>query len=284
MAYDLELDGATPSTNGAPRRRSGGRLPHQLPSGRHGLPRDFVEKNQRERILRAVVEVASETGYGALTVRDVIEAAGVSRRTFYDHFDNKEEAFLAAYHLVVGRLAVDVEESSSKGSTWCESILFGLSTFLDIMARDAAMAHLLVVEVLAAGPPALASRAAAMEAFRGFLEPGFDEAPEGLPVPALAAGPEAIARRNGAMAAFATLISDNARTIVTPLEPPPLTAETIVGGIYEVVYTRIVRGDIRQLPELLADLLYPALLPYEGKEAAVSEYQRVKGELAAEAK
>jgi hypothetical protein len=100
-------------------------------------------------------------------------------------------------------------------------------------------------------------------------------------VEALAAGPEAIARRNGAMAAFATLISDNARTIGTPLEPPPLTAETIVGGIYEVVYTRIVRGDIRQLPELLADLLDPALLPYEGKEAAVSEYQRVKGELAA---
>ena len=150
MANDLQLDGATPSTNGGPGRRSGGRLPHQLPSGRHGLPRDFVEKNQRERILRAVVEVASETGYGALTVRDVIEAAGVSRRTFYDHFDNKEEAFLASYHLVVGRLAVDVEESSSKGSNWCESILFGLATFLDIMARDPALAHLLVVEVLAA--------------------------------------------------------------------------------------------------------------------------------------
>jgi hypothetical protein len=103
-------------------------------------------------------------------------------------------------------------------------------------------------------------------------------------VEALAAGPEAIARRNGAMAAFATLISDNARAIGTPLKPQPLTAETIVGGIYEVVYTRIVRGDIRQLPELLADLLYAALLPYEGKEAAVSEYRRVKGELAASTK
>jgi hypothetical protein len=51
-----------------------------------------------------------------------------------------------------------------------------------------------------------------------------------------------------------------------------------------VVYTRIVRGDIRQLPELLADLLYPALLPYEGKDTAVSEYRRVKGELAGSTK
>ena len=103
-------------------------------------------------------------------------------------------------------------------------------------------------------------------------------------VEALAAGPEAIARRNGAMAAFATLIADNARAIGTRLEPQALTAYTIVGGIYEVVYTRIVRGDIRQLPELLADLLYPALLPYEGRDAALSEYKRVKGELAASAK
>src|ERR687896_415764 len=135
MANDLELGGATPSTNGAPPQRTGGRLPHQLPSGRHGLPRDFVEKNQRERILRAV-------------------------------------------------------------------------------------------EVLAAGPPALASRAAAMEAFRAFLEPGFDEAPEGLPVPALA-------------------------------------AETAIGGAYEVIYSLILQDRTAELPALLPDLLQIVLLPVE---------------------
>jgi AcrR family transcriptional regulator len=234
MAEDLEGDGGTPSVNGGPPRRSGGRLPHQLPSGRHGLPRSFVESNQRERILRAVVEVASKTGYGALTVRDVIEGAGVSRRTFYDHFDNKEQAFLAAYHLVVGHLAVDVEEAWSKGSTWCESIAFGLSTFLDQMARDHALAHLLVVEVLAAGRPALASRAAAMEAFRAFLEPGFDEAPEGLPVPALA-------------------------------------AETAIGGAYEVIYSLILQGRTAELPALLPDLLQIVLLPFVGAQAAADQ-------------
>jgi AcrR family transcriptional regulator len=232
MTHDLQLDGASPAP--AERRRGGGRLPHQLPSGRHGLPRSFVESNQRERILRAVVEVASGTGYGALTVRDVIARAGVSRRTFYDHFDNKEQAFLAAYHHVVGRLTEDVEQGLSEGSTWSESVALGLSVFLDRLARDPALAHLLVVEVLAAGPPALASRAAAMEAFRGFLEPGFNEAPEGLPVPALA-------------------------------------AETAIGGAYEVVYSLVLQGRTPELPALLPDLLQIVLLPFVGAQAAADE-------------
>jgi hypothetical protein len=90
-------------------------------------------------------------------------------------------------------------------------------------------------------------------------------------VEALAAGPDAIARRNSAMAAFADLIEENARVLGTPIEPQPITAETIVGGIYEVVYTRIVRGDIRQLPDLLPDLTYCALLPYLGAEPAGAE-------------
>jgi hypothetical protein len=106
--------------------------------------------------------------------------------------------------------------------------------FLDRLARDPALAHLLVVEVLAAGPPALASRAAAMEAFRGFLEPGFNEAPEGLPVPALA-------------------------------------AETAIGGAYEVVYSLVLQGRTPELPALLPDLLQIVLLPFVGAQAAADE-------------
>jgi AcrR family transcriptional regulator len=222
-----------------PTRRAGARLPHQLPSGRHGLPRSFVESNQRQRILRAVVEVASGTGYGGLTVRDVIARAGVSRRTFYEHFENKEQAFLAAYELVVTRLAEDVQGSSTQGGTWCERIGLGLATFLDRLASDPALAHLCVVEVLAAGPPALASRAVAMEAFRTFLEPGFEEAPDGLPVPALA-------------------------------------AETATGGAYEVVYSLVLQGRTAELPFLLPDLLQIVLLPFVGAHAAAAEAAAVR--------
>jgi AcrR family transcriptional regulator len=214
-------------------------MPHQLPSGRHGLPRSFVENNQRQRVLRAVVEVASGAGYGGLTVRDVITRAGVSRRTFYEHFENKEQAFLAAYDLVVGRLAEEVQASSSRGRSWCERISLGLSTFLDRLAGDPALAHLCVVEVLAAGPAALAGRAAAMDAFRTFLEPGLEEAPVGMPIPALA-------------------------------------PETAIGGTYEVVYSLVLQGRTAELPMLLPDLLQIILLPFVGPETAAAEAAAVR--------
>jgi AcrR family transcriptional regulator len=206
-----------------------------------------VVQNQRERILAAVGDVVSVAGYRDMSVEDVIVTAGISRRTFYEHFKNKQDAFLAAYDAVLLQLLSLVQAAIEPEDTFPARLRAGLSAFLDFLAREPGFARMCIVE-------------------------------------ALAAGPDAIARRNAAMTAFATLISDNARELGTTVEPQPLTAETIVGGIYEVVYTRIVRGDIRQLPELLPDLLYPALLPYEGREAAILEYKRVKELLAAHAK
>jgi AcrR family transcriptional regulator len=209
------------------------------------LPRAFVAQNQRERILSAVADVVSVAGYPDMSVEDVIVTAGVSRRTFYEHFKNKQDAFLAAYDAVLVQLLSTVQDAIATEEAFAERMRAGLAAFLDFLAREPAFARMCIVE-------------------------------------ALAAGPDAIARRNGAMAAFSALIADNARELGTPMTPQPLTAETIVGGIYEVVYTRIVRGDIRQLPALLPDLLYPALLPYEGKQAALDQYRRVK-EIVAEA-
>ncbi len=206
-------------------------MPHQLPSGRHGLSRSFVERNQRERILGAVVEVAGACGYAGLTVRDVISHAGVSRRTFYEHFENKEEVFIAAYELVVGRLANEVAAAARLGRSWTERVTLGLATFLRRFASEPALAHLCVVEVLAAGAPGLAGRAAALEAFRAQLQPGLREAPDGLPVPALA-------------------------------------TETAIGGAHEVVYEHVLRGRAAELPRLLPELLEIVLLPFLGAHAA----------------
>ncbi len=218
----------------ARRARTDRREPHQLPPGRHGLPRAFVVENQRERILSAVGDVVSVAGYREMSVEDVIVTAGVSRRTFYEHFKNKEDAFLAAYDAVLLQLLSTVQAAIDTEQTFSARMCAGLRAFLDFLAREPGFARMCIVE-------------------------------------ALAAGPEAIARRNGAMAAFADMFEENARVLGTPIEPQPITAETIVGGIYEVVYTRIVRGDIRQLPELLPDLTYCALLPYLGAEPAGAE-------------
>jgi AcrR family transcriptional regulator len=181
-----------------------------------------------------VADVCSVAGYSEMSVEDVIVTAGVSRRTFYEHFSNREDAFLAAYDTVVSQLMVALQRAYEQEQTFAGRMRAGLAAFLEFLAREPAFARMCIVE-------------------------------------ALAAGPEAVARRNAAIAAFAELIEDNAREFGTPIEPPPLVAETVVGGIYEVVYSRIARGDIRQLPELLPDLTYCALLPYLGVEHAGAE-------------
>ena len=147
------------------------RRPHQLPAGRHGLTRSYVLSNQRDRIVESVIEVVSESGYMGLTVRGVIERAGVSRRTFYEHFSNKQDVFLAVYDVVVERLASDVRLAYASGRTYPQQVAFGLETFLGRLAAFPALAHVCIVQVLAAGPDALARRAHALEPFCDLMRP-----------------------------------------------------------------------------------------------------------------
>jgi AcrR family transcriptional regulator len=210
------------------------RAPHQLPPGRHGLARSFVARNQRERILAAVATVASTQGYGAMSVQDVVREAGVSRRTFYEQFKNKDDAFLAAYDEASGRLLTSVR-AAFEGETTLEARAgAGFKAFLELLAASPAFAKMCIVEVLAAGPEAIARRARTMEEFTGFIE-------------------------------------DSARTVLGRRAPSPLIAETIVGGVYETVYRRIARGETAQLPNLLPDLVESALLPYVGEQSAAEQ-------------
>jgi len=215
------------------------RAAKQLPPGRHGLPRGYVMRNQRERILDAVINVVAECGYAAMTVEDVIAYAGVSRRTFYEHFLNKEQAFLAAYDLVVHQVLAAVNAEFAKGTTWPERVRRGLGAFLVLLADEPTLARVCVVDVLAAGPNALARRAEAMGRFRDLLAPGH-----------LAWTPH--------------------------LSVPPLAAETTVGGIYEVIFDRVLRGEIGTLPSLLPELLHAFLLPFAGGEVAGAALQAAR--------
>jgi AcrR family transcriptional regulator len=218
-------------------RPSHNRAPHQLPAGRHGLPRAFVVSNQRERILDAVLQAASRSGYSAMRIEDVIAVAGVSRRTFYDHFANKEEAFLAAYELVLEQLLSGVTSAFASGESWTSRVRRGLAAFLNLLASEPVLAQVCVVEALAAGPRALARRTEAMEAFQALLQP-----PKGD--------------------ALATATA------------PPVAVEAIVGGIYEVIYSRVTSNRTEELPSLLPSLLHSALLPFVGADVAEAEYER----------
>jgi AcrR family transcriptional regulator len=216
---------------------------HQLPAGRHGLPRSFVVNNQRERILSAVADVTSAAGYVDMSVEDICVTAGVSRRTFYDHYSDKRAAFLAAYDAVSAQLVEKVRNAFESADGFADGVYECLDAFLQFVASEPAFADMCIVEVMAAGPEAVERRKDAMQAFAALIQRGVDDQ---LP-------------KRG--------------------RPPELVAETIVGGIYEVVYARIVQGRTAELPELLPDLMFSLLLPYVGHEAAKAEYRKAQRRL-----
>jgi AcrR family transcriptional regulator len=215
-----------------PKKRQ--RESHQLPAGRHGLSRQFVVSNQRERILAAVADVCSAAGYVAMSVEDIVVTSGVSRRTFYDNFRGKEDVYLAAYDEVTKQLLTQVYAAYEGSDGLVAKVRDSLGAFLNFVADEPAFADMCIVEVMAAGSTA-------------------------------------IERRNRTMAAFAEMIGQAAAAELPKTKlPPALTAETLVGGIYEVVYSRVLQGRGEELPALLPDLLFSVLLPYVGRETASS--------------
>ena len=141
----------------------------RLPSGRHGLAREVVAASQRTRLIDAMAQTVAEKGYAATTVADVVERAGVSRRTFYEQFDDKEACFLAAYDAglaaVLSRIGEAVEVNPGVG--WRKRARAGVEAFLDLLASEPAFAQALQVEILTAGPAALDRRAGMLAMFAG---------------------------------------------------------------------------------------------------------------------
>ena len=206
------------AAEGDPRRRS-----HQLPSGRHGLLRSFVAANQRERITSAVGQAAAELGYAEMSVEAIVARAGVSRKTFYEHFKNKEDAFLATYDAVVRQQARHIRRAYFEETTVQQRLRAGIRAYLEFIASEPGLARMCIVEVLAAGP-------------------------------------RAMAKRNEAMRMFADIIEDNIRELIPGCRRAALAAETIVGGIHEVVFSRILADRIDELPCLADDLLATILM------------------------
>jgi AcrR family transcriptional regulator len=220
---------------------SAGRKAHQLPPGRHGLSRTFVARNQRDRILKAVAEAAYETGFAQMSVEDVVKRAGISRRTFYEQFANKDDAFLAAFDSGAALLIAGVRVAFDAQRSFPARIIEGYRAFLEILAASPEFAHMCIVEVLAAGPVAIAKRTAVMEE-------------------------------------FAQLISDNANRSRRAEPVPQLTADTIVGGVYETIFRKIAAHESQDLPSLLPDVVEFTLLPYVGERRARTASARVRAE------
>jgi AcrR family transcriptional regulator len=121
---------------------------------RSGLSRVEVIANQRRRIFDGLAAALTYHGYEDTKITDVVELSGVSRATFYERFESKEECFAAAYKDGVERLAAAVEAAAEGEGAWDARLAAGLRAGLDFLAADPPLAHLLLVEALAAARPA----------------------------------------------------------------------------------------------------------------------------------
>lgn len=205
----------------------------KFPSGMRRLPPDLVRAIQRERLIVAMLNAAADLGYLATNVQDVIDRAGVSRPTFYEHFANKEDCFLAAFDSSAERLRNKIEAAAHKGGDiWRDRVRFGLEALLRFAAREPDTARTLVVEARAASATAVRRRVELLDEFANCLE---SQARELLP-------------NAGARA--------------------PVTATGIVGGVESLLYSRLCKHEYDQLESLLPSLMYFVVLPYEGHEAA----------------
>ena len=111
-------------------------------------------ETRRQAILEAMVRVVGRKGYKPTSVADVIEEADVSRTTFYKHFEDKQECFLAAYDMLTERVLAEVMERCDAGLPWVERVQAGLATLVEMFALDPELARTAIVEVSAAGADA----------------------------------------------------------------------------------------------------------------------------------
>lgn len=203
----------------------------RLPAGRHGLPREFVVQNQRERIVTALVDTVAERGYNATTVAHITKAASVSRRTFYEHFADKEACFLAAYEMVADHLRASMQAAAASFEDWSQKVRAALATMLRFLAGEPELAKLCMIEPVAAGGEIAARHRASMQALVEILRAGRPGQGSDRPL-------------------------------------PEATEETLVGGIVSLIVREISAGRTEQLEQLLPDLVELTLAPYVGAEEA----------------
>ncbi|MEA2385578.1 MAG: hypothetical protein QOH72_5549 [Solirubrobacteraceae bacterium] len=195
-----------------------------LPRGRHAAPREVVRESQRGRMLAAMARSVGEKGYGAVAVADVIAGAGVSRKTFYEHFDNKEECFLAAYDAGVELMldAIDEAIGAAAASGPAAIARAGTARYLEVLAASPAFARTFLIEVLAAGPHALERRARVHARFADQL---------------------------------ATIHRAARGRTAASGDPPPHVFRACVGAIHELVTDHVLRHGAETLPDLLDALV-----------------------------
>ncbi len=183
------------------------------------------------RIINGLALEASEKGYRAVTVADIVRRAGIARNTFYENFSSKEDCFLAAQQYAMNAVLEQVVDAAGEISNWPQRVEAGLGAFLDYVAHEPALARTCMVEALAAGPGSVHYYEESLQAFVSLFRIGRDVSPHGGDLPAT-------------------------------LE------EALIGGVFWILYQRLLLAETERIEELLPELVEFTLTPYLGAESA----------------
>jgi AcrR family transcriptional regulator len=217
----------------------GTRAPATLARGRHGLPREFVVRSQRERLLDAMAQACAERGYGEVRVADIVRRAGVSRATFYELFRDREECFLAAYDAILAQWLTVISAAYRQEGTWAYRARAAIAAALEFMAAEPAFARMCIVEVLAAGPRAIERYLAAIRILGSLADEAQAYAPAGAVLPSI-------------------------------------VGRAAIAGAAGLVRGEILAGRTEQLPALLPDIVYVLAAAYLGHDQALAELQTAR--------
>jgi AcrR family transcriptional regulator len=206
--------------------------PLDPPRRRGRKPRPFAERqavaHPPERVLRALAATVAEKGYKATTVAEVVERAGTSQRVFYGHFENKEDAFLAALDSGSAQMLATVLPAFRRANTWEESVRAAYEAMFSFGIEEPEYTQMGAVEMYTVGRRALQTRDGVMEGLEALLVPGYEIKPD----------------------------------------TPRIAAEAIGGAVYALIHDQVKRNGAESLPELAPMATYMTLAPFIGAERA----------------
>lgn len=226
---------STPKGNGPPAADLGSLLKKErLPAGMGDLPEPLIAHSQRERILIAMAKSCATKGYGATTIADICEPAGVSRATFYELFKDKEDCFHAAMEVSLADAMGQIVAVYSPDKPWATMVRDAAAAFLDLLARRPEFARMALVEAPSCGERAFELYASGKRVLQSLLDRGRDDPMEESAIPS-SAGRAALS-----------------------------AAESLIVG-------QILAGNAARLRELLPDVVYITTVPYLGQEEALRQ-------------
>ncbi len=209
-----------------------GRGRQRVQPGGHRLPREVVERHQRERILAGAAKAIAQEGYRQASVADIVKSAAIARARFYENFSSKQDCFFSLYDEAAAAALTAVSDACLRETEaeFPDRVRVALEALVNHLSADPVTARAIIVEGPAVGPPITS-------------------------------------RFEGLIGGFAELVRQG-RPDSTAVELPGTIEETVVGGLYWLLYYAFLDESPKGVEEMLPQLTEFLLLPFVGADAA----------------